>query len=100
MPALADGGVSKSPEGAQVYFIYPQDGDTVGSSFKVQFGLSGMEIAPAGTDQAGTGHHHLLIDMEKLPNLDEALAATEHIKHFGGGQTEAALNLEPGKHTL
>ncbi|MEO1622575.1 MAG: DUF4399 domain-containing protein [Cyanobacteria bacterium J06632_3] len=100
MPAVANEYASSSPAGAKVYIISPQDGDTVTTDFTVQFGLSGMGIAPAGVDKAGTGHHHLLVDLETLPNLDEALSATEHIKHFGGGQTEASLALTPGKHTL
>lgn len=99
-PAVADGYISKSSTGAKAYLISPQDGETVPSTFIAQFGLSGMGIAPAGVDKEGTGHHHLLIDLETLPDLDQSLAATEHIKHFGGGQTETTLTLPPGKHTL
>ena len=99
-PAVADGYSSKSSTGAKVYLISPQDGETVPSTFIAQFGLSGMGIAPAGVDKEGTGHHHLLIDLDTLPDLDQSLAATEHIKHFGGGQTETTLTLPPGKHTL
>ncbi len=51
-----------SPEGAQVYFISPKDGDAVRSPVTVVFGLKGMGVAPAGADKSGTGHHHLLID--------------------------------------
>lgn len=100
MPAIANEYASSSPAGAKAYIISPQDGDTVPTDFTVRFGLSGMGVAPAGIDKDGTGHHHLLVDLETLPDLDEALAATEHIKHFGGGQTEASLELAPGKHTL
>ena len=99
-PAMADSFTSKAPEGAEVYLIAPQDGATVSSPVTVKFGLSGMGIAPAGIDRSETGHHHLLVDLETLPDLDEALPATEHIKHFGGGQTEATLTLSPGEHTL
>jgi hypothetical protein len=56
-----------SPAGAAVYFINLKDGDTVTSPFKVQFGLSGMGIAPVGVQNERTGHHHLLIDT-KLSN--------------------------------
>ncbi len=58
-----------------------------------------MGVAPAGTDKANTGHHHLLIDMD-LPPLDENIPADEHHIHFGGGQTQVTLELSPGKHTL
>lgn len=100
VPALASEYTSKAPEGAVVYLITPEDGEAVPSTFTAKFGLSGMGIAPAGVDKEGTGHHHLLIDLETLPNLDESLAATDHIKHFGGGQTETTLTLPPGEHTL
>lgn len=98
--AFADDYISKAPPGAEVYFIAPRDGETVPRSFTAKFGLSGMGIAPAGVDKDGTGHHHLLIDLETLPDFDKALSATDHIKHFGGGQTEATLTLPPGEHTL
>jgi hypothetical protein len=99
-PAMANEYTSKAPDDAKVYLISPPDGATVSSPFTVQFGLSGMGIAPAGIDRAETGHHHLLLDLENTPDLDKALSATEHIKHFGGGQTEAKLALPPGEHTL
>ncbi len=92
--------VSPSPEGAYVYFVEPQDGQTVEAPFAVKFGLYGMGVAPAGVDKKNTGHHHLLVDLDELPDLTEALAANENIKHFGGGQTETRLSLMPGEHTL
>jgi hypothetical protein len=99
-PATASEYTSKSLAGAQVYIVAPTDEATVSSPFTVRFGLSGMGVAPAGVDQPGTGHHHLLVDLETLPDLNQALPATEHIKHFGGGQTETLLTLPPGEHTL
>ncbi|MGF1603797.1 MAG: DUF4399 domain-containing protein [Thermosynechococcaceae cyanobacterium] len=89
-----------APTNAAVYLIEPVDGATVPSHFTAQFGLSGMGVAPAGIEKENTGHHHLLIDLNKLPNLNQPLASTEQIKHFGGGQTETELTLPPGKHTL
>jgi Domain of unknown function (DUF4399) len=85
----------------QVYFISPVDGQTVKTKFKVQFGLSGMGIAPAGVEKDNTGHHHLLIDTDiAIIDLTKPLPATDKIKHFGGGQTETYLELPQGKHTL
>ncbi len=92
--------LSPAPDNARTYIISPQDGDTVPEEFTVVFGLAGMGIAPAGFDKDGTGHHHLLIDVDELPPLTEPLAATANVKHFGGGQTEAKLDLSPGEHTL
>ncbi|MEE9575576.1 MAG: DUF4399 domain-containing protein [Gammaproteobacteria bacterium] len=85
---------------AQLYIIEPEDGATVQETFKVKFGLSGMGVAPAGTNIKNTGHHHILIDMDKLPDLTKPLPATDQIRHFGGGQTETELTLTPGEHTL
>lgn len=91
---------TKSPAGAKCYIISPKDGETVKSPFTVQFGLKGMGIAPAGVIHENTGHHHLLVDVDELPDLNAPLPSTDHIIHFGGGQTETELNLPPGKHTL
>ena len=93
--------VSKAPEGAKVYFISPQNGESVNGTFKVQFGLGGMGVAPAGTNIENTGHHHILIntDISKL-DISRPLPVTEQVKHFGGGQTETILKLPKGRHTL
>jgi hypothetical protein len=91
---------TKSPEGAKAYIISPKDGATVTSPFTVQFGLKGMGVAPAGSTNPNTGHHHLLIDVDQMPDMNAPLPVTDHIKHFGAGQTEAELTLPAGKHTL
>jgi len=92
--------VSHAPLDAQAYIVEPANDTTVSETFTVKFGLSGMELAPAGIDKADTGHHHLLIDQTELPDLTASLPATEQIRHFGKAQTETKLTLEPGKHTL
>jgi uncharacterized protein DUF4399 len=90
-----------APPNAVVYFINLKDGDSVKSPFKVQFGLSGMGVAPAGVEKPKTGHHHLLVDSTLTPEqAKEPLPADEHHLHFGGGQTETTLTLPPGRHTL
>ena len=58
-----------------------------------------MGVAPAGHESATAGHHHLLID-EPAYDASLPLPATEQIVHFGGGQTETALELAPGEHRL
>lgn len=94
------GAGSPAPDGAKVYFISPADGETVTSPVTVVFGLSGMGVAPAGTDKEHTGHHHLLIDVDGLPPLDKPVPKDDNHKHFGGGQTETTIELAPGKHSL
>ena len=90
--------VTSAPEGAKVSILSPANGDTVEREFVVIFGLEGMGVAPAGIDIEGTGHHHLLVDQETLP--PEGLPMGEPPLHFGKGQTQTTLTLEPGTHTL
>jgi hypothetical protein len=90
-----------APPGAAVYFINIKDHDTVASPFKIQFGLTGMGVAPAGVEKDKTGHHHLLIDTKLTDEEAKApLPADKQHVHFGGGQTEAMVTLSPGEHTL
>lgn len=89
---------SSSPEGAEVYIISPVDGETVGKTVTVKFGLKGMGVSPAGLDKKNTGHHHLLIDAKTLPAFDKPMG--KEVQHFGGGQTEKTIELTEGEHTL
>jgi Domain of unknown function (DUF4399) len=90
---------STMPPDAKVYILWPSDGQVVKGAFWVRMALSGAGIAPAGVDKANTGHHHLIIDAD-LPPLDQPIPNDHNHLHFGLGQTEARLDLPPGKHTL
>jgi hypothetical protein len=59
-----------------------------------------MGVAPAGVEMANTGHHHLLIDLNILPDKNLPIPSDEKHRHFGAGQTETSINLTPGTHTL
>ena len=98
-PVFADDFRTKAPTGAEVYFISPADGATVSSPVTVKFGLRNLGVAPAGIEKEKTGHHHLLIN-QKLENYAEPIPADDKHKHFGGGQTEATVELPSGTHTL
>jgi hypothetical protein len=99
--AIAQVPQTPSPAGAAVYFINLKDKDTVTSPFKVQFGLTGMGVAPVGTQTPNTGHHHLIIDTKLSDEeLTRPIAADAKHVHFGGGQTETMVTLPPGSHTL
>ncbi|CCD89987.1 conserved hypothetical protein; putative signal peptide [Bradyrhizobium sp. ORS 285] len=95
-------GETPAPDNAKAYFINLKDGDKVSSPVLIRFGLSGMGVAPSGTEAPNTGHHHLLIDAPALEGdaLNEAIPVDAEHVHFGKGQTEASVNLSPGKHTL
>lgn len=99
--AFAESGLPRSerPDAARVYLISPSDGEVVTSPVTVRFGLDQMGVAPAGVAKKHTGHHHLIVDAE-LPPADLPIPKNEHYRHFGGGQTETAIELPPGKHTL
>ena len=97
-PACAQ---TSSPAGATVYIVNLKDGDTVASPLKVQFGLTGMGVAPAGVEKPNTGHHHLIIDATlSADEMKAPIPADAKHVHFGAGQTEAMVTLAPGKHTL
>src|SRR5262249_14957596 len=88
-----------APAGAQVYFIEPADGASVKSPVTVKFGLKGIGVAPALVEWPNTGHPHLLIAPDAAPG-GKAIPNDAQSVHFGGGQTEAAVTLTPGQHTL
>jgi len=81
------------------YIISPANGSVVSNPVTVKFGLKNYGVAPAGIVRENTGHHHLLIDTP-LPELNKPIAADAKHVHFGAGQTEAEIQLAPGKHTL
>ncbi len=94
--------LAASAGGAQprAYIISPANGETVTSPVTVKFGLENFGVAPAGVAKEKTGHHHLLVDVDELPDLDKPIPSDAHHRHFGGGQTEVEIELEPGTHTL
>ncbi|MDB6444937.1 MULTISPECIES: DUF4399 domain-containing protein [Pseudomonas] len=89
-----------APKGAQVFIVSPEDGATVPQEFKVKFGVKGIALAPAGDVTKNTGHHHLLVDVDKLPAAGAPIPTDANHMHFGKAQTEATIKLAPGKHTL
>ncbi|MES9972009.1 MAG: DUF4399 domain-containing protein [Candidatus Thiodiazotropha sp.] len=91
------------PKHAKIYFINLQEGDVVESPFIVKFGIVGFGITPAGTTgkrRHTAGHHHLLVNLQQLPDLDAPIPRDEQHIHFDQGETEAVLQLPPGRHTL
>ena len=85
-----------SPADASVYFVNVQRRvDASRRATVIRFGLTNMGIAPAGVEKPNTGHHHLLIDTP-LPPLDRPIPNDFNHLHFGAGQTEARVALNPG----
>lgn len=88
-----------APKNAYAYIGWPNNGEVVGRHFKIWFGARYFGIAPAGVAKPNTGHYHVIIDSD-LPPMDEPIPNDKNHIHYGGGQTEAYLDLPPGKHTL
>jgi hypothetical protein len=96
----ASAGDTPAPADAYLYIGWPNDGEVIDARrFRVWFGLRHMGVAPAGVDKPNSGHHHLLIDAD-LPPDDQPIPNDRDHLHFGGGQTEAIVELAPGTHTL
>ena len=96
-PESEGGGV----QGPSVQIVQPADGATVGSSVLVMLEVSGLTIAPAGTMDPGTGHHHLVVDTD-LPAAGAPIPSTPNVHiHMGQAQTEYEITgLAPGEHTV
>lgn len=90
--------LSCRPQGG-VYFANIKDGDQLASPFKVEMGVRGMEVRPAGELQEGSGHHHLLINEDPIPKGEVIINDETHL-HFGGGDTETEIDLKPGRYRL
>ncbi len=100
-------GETPSAPGATVYAINLENGATVQSPVTVIFGLAGMGVAPAGVEKEATGHHHILLNRAPFgEGADDAeliangIPSDENHLHFGGGQTQASLDLPAGTHTI
>ena len=85
---------------AEAYIIWPPDGAVIsGGKLWVHMGLRNMGVCPKGIDMPNVGHHHLLIDTD-LPPLDQEIPSDRNHLHYGAGETDARIELPPGKHTL
>ena len=98
-PATVEKPKTSSPPSATVFFADLQDGATIPTKSVIKFGLSGMDLAPAGTERPNAGHHHLIIDAP-TPDTDREIPSDVNHLHFGRGQTQAEVTLTPGEHTL
>jgi Domain of unknown function (DUF4399) len=99
-PLVAHAQGKPAPKDAVLYFVWPQDNTTIKGAFWCRFGLRNMGVTHAGDDFQNSGHHHLLIDVNEPLDTNEPIPQDKSHLHFGAGQTEARIDLPPGKHTL
>ena len=83
----------------RLYFIEPANDTVHKESVHIKFGLQDFGVAPAGLDYPNSAHHHLIINAP-LPDLSLPIPADFNYRHFGAGQTEAVVKLEPGTYKL
>ena len=91
--------MSQKTYNSNVFFKNIKEGDTLDSPFKVEMGVLGMRIKPAGQLEAGTGHHHILLNRAFMQYGDIIPMDAQHL-HYGKGDTTVTLTLPSGPHTL
>jgi endonuclease YncB( thermonuclease family) len=99
-PTAASAQRKPAAKDVSLYIVSPADGDTVKGAFWCRFGLRNMVVSHAGDDFPNSGHHHLLIDVDEPIDLNEPIPQDKKHLHYGAGETEALIELPPGKHTL
>jgi len=100
IPYAAQAQGKSAPKDAFLYFIWPENGSVIKGGFWCRFGLRNMGVTHAGDDFPKSGHHHLFVDVNEPLDVDQPIPQDKNHLHFGAGQTEARLELPPGKHTL
>ena len=91
------------PDNAKIFFKNIADGDVVQNPVTIKFGIKGFGVTAAGElakDKHNAGHYHLLINVAKLPDLEEPIPYAPGYMHFDAGETETTLTLKPGEYTL
>lgn len=84
-----------------VDFLSPKNGDKVKNPVTVKMNVNGLKVRPAGEDpnDKNSGHHHLLIDMDSIPEGQPIPSDEKHL-HYGKAQTETTVKLPAGEHKL
>ena len=90
----------KAKRNAEVYIENLEDGAVITSPVRIRFGARKIHIAPVGVDIHRSGHHHLLVNVDTLPTMDEMIPFDGHHLHYVNGETEALVELPPGNHSL
>ena len=91
-------------EKAKVFIVEPIDNQifTIEQAKKINvvFGSKNILIKPAGELVPNSGHHHLLINVDLLPDLSMPIPVSDQFIHFGKGQESTVIDLPKGRHKL
>lgn len=90
---------TEAPAGPSVAFAGPSNGTSVTNPVQMKFSTVGFELEPAGEVSEGHGHLHVMVDVPCIAPGQPIPKDAQHV-HFGKGQTEGAIDLAAGKHTL
>jgi hypothetical protein len=93
------GGACGSDDGATAAFTTPDDGATVAGPVAVAMTADGIRIEAAGEVHDGAGHFHVIADAGCADTGDAIPKDADHT-HFGQGQSNGVVYLEPGHHEL
>ena len=84
-----------------VVITEPTTGSTVSSPVKVCMKVDGVMLQPANKGvKPGTGHHHLLVDINLPRDLNKMLDKDSNHIHMGDGSKCKVLKLVSGKHII
>ena len=83
----------------KVFFKWPINGATVASPVFIDMGVEGMVVEPAGVVKEGFGHHHILINQKFWPQ-GEVIPMSDTTLHFGKGETDTSIELDPGQYII
>lgn len=88
-----------APIGARATIVSPAPGATTTSPFLIRMAVTGLALAPAGSEDPRAGHFHVLVDMPPTDSGGPIVRDAHHID-VASGTSEVELELSPGEHTL
>lgn len=92
-------GACGSDDGPTVSLSSPASGAIVAGGVPLEMAAEGVTIEEAGTVRHGAGHFHVIADDGCVETGSPIAKDADHV-HFGKGQSEGLIYLEPGPHEL
>jgi Domain of unknown function (DUF4399) len=83
----------------RVWFTQPADDTTVAGGLHLEMSAEGITIEEAGEVHNNAGHFHVIADDGCVAPGQALTRNADHV-HFGGGQAEGTIYLDPGTHEL